>query len=492
MTLSDTSDPGRDADASIATIHLGVDPARVALIDGDERITYGELRQRVDHFRARLAARGVAEGDPIIILAGNEPDFATALLAITGLGAIAVPVHPGSPFLELERKLASVGPTLIVATDEAPRIHDHIDELDIDVVAVEPGDGGHPAVPTLLRRPDDIAVLLLTSGVSGPAKAAMLSHGNLRWVQDALTSSGIDGPTPDDIALGVLPFSHIFGLNVVLLTSLRVGATVVLERHFHADEALDLITRHGITVVAGAPPMWAAWAAGDGAPDAMASVRRARSGAAALPTEVHDAISDKFGIELCQGYGLTETSPVLTTASNETNRPASVGQPLPGVEIRLLEPDGADAEPGDTGEIWVRSPGVFKGYWRNDNATDEVLSASGWFRTGDVGVFDDDGNLYLVDRVKDLIIVSGFNVYPAEVEDVIMEHPRVRAAIVVGEPDARTGEAVIAHVSGDVAVDDLDAFIAERLSRYKRPIRIELVDDLPISPAGKLHRRELR
>ena len=358
--------------------------------------------------------------------------------------------------------------------------------FDVSEMDHEPSD--EPAIAP--RVGDDLAFLMLTSGVSGDAKVAMLSHHNLRWMQEAI--SGPDGLQPDDITLGSLPFTHIFGLNVVLLASLGRGAKVVLQRRFDVDASLELVRRHGVTSLTGAPPMWQRWAAADAPDDSLATVRYATSGAAALPVEVFNAIRDRYGVEIAEGYGLTETSPVVTWSRNMTIKPTSVGRPLPGVEVALVESDGTPAEDGDIGEIVVRSPGVFKGYLDAEGFTETVLTEDGWFWTGDVGVFDEDGYLYLVDRVKDLIIVSGFNVYPSEVENVLMEHPLVRGAVVVGSPHGETGETVVAHVSGEVEPDELDSFVRERLSRYKCPTKIHFVDELPVAPTGKVIRRELR
>ena len=238
--------------------------------------------------------------------------------------------------------------------------------------------------------------------------------------------------------------------------------------------------------------MWQRWAAADAPADAMASVRFARSGAASLPADVHERIKTHCGVEVRQGYGLTESSAALATGRGLDVRVTSVGKPLPGVEMVLVDDDGEPVDIGDIGEVVVRAPSVFKGYLDDPEATASVLTDDGWLWTGDVGLFDDDGYLYLVDRVKDIIIVSGFNVYPAEVEDVLMQHPDVRGAVVVGGAHGGTGETVIAHVSGDVSVAELKEFALTHLSGYKRPTEYQIVDELPHTAAGKFLRRELR
>jgi long-chain acyl-CoA synthetase len=255
----------------------------------------------------------------------------------------------------------------------------------------------------------------------------------------------------------------------------------------------------GVTTIAAVPAVYDAWLAldeRDAPADAFARVRLAVSGAAALPAETVRAMRERFGVALHEGYGLTEASPVVSTSAvGAAERPGSIGPPLPGVEVRLVDVDGSDVLAGDPGEIWVRGPNVFAGYWGDDDATARVLTADGWLRTGDIAVAGDDGWLTLVDRVKDLIIVSGFNVYPAEVEDVLVEHPDVAEAAVVGEPHPRTGETVVAFVVAEPGhtIDrrDLLRFAQTRLARYKLPTRVEVVDTVPRTFAGKIVRRVL-
>ncbi len=475
---------------NLASVIVGHPGERAALIDGDRTVTYGELRASVAAIQQRIVEAGFGPDDRIVLAAGNEPLFAAGAFAIMAAGATVVPINPFSPVLELKRKLETVDPSLILVGEEG---HWIIGDPDaprtpmIDMTTLKPSDV-QPEI--VARHDDDIAFMLLTSGVSGDSKVAMLSHKNLDWIQESIT--GPEGLNRDDVTLGSLPFAHIFGLNAVLLTSLRLGAKVVLQRRFDVDESLRLIRLHKVTSLTGAPPMWQRWATADAPDDSLQSIKHATSGAAFLPIDTYTAIKERYGVEIGEGYGLTETSPVVTWSRGVDIKPTSVGKPLAGVEVVLVEADGTPVDEGDTGEIVVRSPGVFKGYLDAPEITSQVLTEDGWFWTGDVGVFDSDGYLYLVDRVKDLIIVSGFNVYPADVENVIMEHPDVRGAVVVGTPHGMTGEAVVAHVSGDVSEQDLDAFVRMRLAGYKCPSKYLFVDELPIAPTGKLIRRELR
>ena len=490
---------------NLATIIEGHDAGRTALIEDDQVVDYGTLRDLVGALRARLQAHGVGPDDRVAVMAGNELHFVIGALAALGRGAVVIPVRPTNPVPELVRKLELVRPSVVLLGDAGRWALDHRDQLDglgfplldmTDPGMTDPAQAGATTAgdppPIVDRQADDLAFLMLTSGVSSDAKVAMLSHHNLAWVQEAISADPMVGLNGDDVSLGVLPFSHIFGLNVVLLASLRLGACVVLQRRFDAQLSLELIRKHQITTVSGAPPMWQRWAFAEVDDAVLASVRNAASGAAALPAEVFHAIRDRYGVEIAEGYGLTETSPVVTWSRGIAVKATSVGKTLAGVDVVLVEPDGTPVEPGDTGEIVVRSPGVFKGYLDAPEITSSVLTDDGWFWTGDVGVFDDDGYLYLVDRIKDIVIVSGFNVYPSEVESILMEHPSVKGAVVVGTPHGETGESVVAHVSGEVSEEELHSFACERLSRYKCPTEYHFVDELPVAPTGKLIRRELR
>ncbi len=290
----------------------------------------------------------------------------------------------------------------------------------------------------------------------------------------------------------MLPFTHIFGLNVVLLASLEAGAAIVLQQRFDAEESLRLVREHGVTMLTGAPPMWQRWLDADVPDDSMATVEYAASGAAALPLGLFEGVKERFGVEIAQGYGLTETSPIVTLGRGRAGAP-DLGRPsAAGSRRRARRRSGTPVDVGDEGEIVVRSPGVFLGYLDDQETTDSVLSEDGWLWTGDVGIFDDDGYLYLVDRIKDIVIVSGFNVYPAEVENVLMQHPGVSGAIVTGTPDEATGETVVAHIAGTATREELERHCDDQLSRYKRPTEYHFLDELPIAPNGKAIRRALR
>jgi len=470
-------------------------PDAPALYGGDgAAVSFGGLAAAAGRLATVLVERGVAAGDRVAVLAPNSVEFVVGHLAVLVAGGVAVPLNPAAPPPELGREAAAVQPRLTLAAG-------HAGVTGVPTMAIDLAGLPAAALDPVERSDDDLAVLLFTAGTAGAPRAAMLSHGNLAAnIGQVLGHPGLR-LEPSDVGLGALPLFHVFGLNVVVGVGLAAGASVALVEHFDAAATVDEIQRRGVTVLAGVPPMYAAWLALDGArapADAFASVRLAVSGAATLPREVADAFHERFGVVVHEGYGLTEAAPIVATTATGGGlpQPGSVGSPLPGLEVRVVDADGADVLPGDPGEIWVRGPNVFRGYWNDDAATRLVLTDDGWLRTGDVAVVDARGELRLVDRAKDVVIVSGFNVYPAEVEEVLMSHPRVREAAVVGEPDARTGEAVVAYVVLDdgppVEPGSLAAFCAGALARYKCPARVEIVDELPHTLAGKLLRRALR
>ena len=485
------------------------DADRVALISRGRETTYGALREQVGNVRGGLAAQGIGAGDRVALLCGNGRYFVVSYLAIIGLGAVAVPLNPSSPAPEIERELATVSAKAVIVEPAARHAWLAVDRAAVPsvatVVATEDDDlPGAVSLTSLLESaPVDIvevdeqhlAVLMFTSGTAGSPRAAMLSHGNLlaNLEQGESASARID---VGDVVYGVLPMFHIFGLNVVLGLSLARGATVVLVQRFDPSTALDTIRDRHITVLPGAPPLWLAFSHFDDAPaDSFASVRLALTGAAKMPEEAMRHLTDRFGLEISEGYGLTEASPVVTSSAGMPCKIGSVGKVLRGMEVRLVDEAGEDALHGDPGEIWVRGPNVFQGYLDEPGQTARVLTADGWLRTGDIATVDDDGYLYLVDRAKDLIIVSGFNVYPAEVEEVLADHPGVAEVGVIGVPHPHSGEAVkafvVARPGTHLDEEQLISWVGDHLARYKCPTKVLFVDQLPRNVSGKLLRREL-
>jgi long-chain acyl-CoA synthetase len=494
---------------NLAHIIDGHAPDHVAIINRGEETTYGQLGEHVARVRGGLAKLGVSQGDRVALLCGNGLYFVETYLAVLGLGAVAVPMNPQSPSPEIQQEIATVAATVVLIEPVAASAWNGIDRAAVPsvrhVIATEAGDledalsfdeliAADP-VDVIEVEPDALAVLIFTSGTAGAPRAAMLSHGNLLANIDQGRSAA-GQISADDVVYGVLPMFHIFGLNVVLGLSLANGATIILVQRFDPSTALDTIRERGITVLPGAPPLWLTFSHCDDAPaDSFATVRLALTGAAKMPEEAIRRLHQRFGLDLAEGYGLTEASPVVTSSAGLPLKVGSVGKVLDGVDVRLVDDDGDDVLQGDAGEIWVKGPNVFQGYLDDPEQTARVLTTDGWLRTGDIAVTDDDGYLYLVDRAKDLIIVSGFNVYPAEVEEAIAEHPAVAEVGVVGVPHPHTGEAVKAWVvvrpGMSVDEDTLISWCNERLARYKSPSKILFVDELPRNVSGKLLRRSL-
>jgi long-chain acyl-CoA synthetase len=484
-------------------------PERFALV-GPEPLTYAELAARSAAVAASLAAAAQA-GDRVAIVAGNEAAFVAAYLGVLAAGAIAVPLNVGSPAQELGRELDAVEPVLVLASaasaDLARRAVGHRSPstaasttapTTVPVVVIDELPAPPAPTPTASREPRDVAVLLFTAGTAGAPKPAMLTHGSLLAnIEQMQSHPGLRiGPT--DVAIGVLPLFHVYGLNVVLGLALYAGASVALVDHFHPVETLARVRRDRVTVVAAVPAIFDAWLGLDEATapaDALQHVRLCVSGATTLPAATASGMQERFGVTVHDGYGLTEASPVVTTtAVGEQRRAGSIGPPLPGVEVRLLDYDGQPALDGDPGEIIVRGPNVFAGYWNDPETTDAVL-VDGWLHTGDIAVAGTDGWLSLVDRAKDIVIVSGFNVFPGEVEDAIRSHHDVADVAVIGEPHPRTGETLVAFVVPRPGHDpdpvELLRHAGRQLARYKLPTRVEVVESLPRTLAGKLVRREL-
>ena len=496
---------------NLATI---IDPhpdAAIAVISRGKPTTYGELRHQVAGLRGGLLGLGLDPGDRVGIVAANNWYFVVSYLAVLGAGCVAVPINPTSPVPEVQSELAAIGARVVIV---GPKGRATVSGLDrsalpaLETVIASQGDAAPDALvldelmasepaPIVERQPDDLAVLIFTSGTAGSPKAAMLTHGNLLANLEQCQDHPGRRQGPDDVVFGVLPMFHIFGLNVALGLSLIAGATVLLVERFDPQTALESIANHGVTVISGAPTMWSAWASLPGAPaDAFATVRLATSGAAKLDPATRRAIEERFGLDLAEGYGLTEASPVVTSGTGVAAPDGSIGVPLSRLHVRLVDADGQDSLVGDAGELWVQGPNVFAGYWNDPEATRGALTDDGWLRTGDVAVVDDDGFLFLVDRVKDLIIVSGFNVYPAEVEEVIASHPGVAQVVVIGVPHPHSGEAVKAYVVVEPGVsveeDDIIQHCEAHLARYKCPQKVLFVDEIPQSANGKVLRKELR
>jgi long-chain acyl-CoA synthetase len=504
--------------AELVRLRASRDGERTALVDGDRRLTWAELDRRVDGLARGLSAQGLVAGNRVALSMVNSISFVEIYLAVLRAGIVAVPIYPQSAPGEIARILADSGSRLCCAdTTTIGAVRGAVGGIDDAVragkpavipriVAVDvaplPGEvryaglaaEGAPVVSPLDS--ENLAVLLYTSGTSGVPRAAMLSHRAL--LANIEQASQTKPPPVDrtDVVLGVLPLCHVYGLNAVLGQVLLTGAALVLGQRFSPDETLRLVEAERVTCVPVAPPVIVAWSGLDDIGERLSGVRTLLSGAAPLASEVVRDFEARTGVAVEQGYGLTEAAPIVTsTIGTPEHKPGSSGRALPGVEVRVVDSAGNEVPADDPGEIWVRGRNLFSGYWPDG---DERPDADGWLSTGDVGFLDEDGDLFLVDRLKELVIVSGFNVYPSEIEDVVAEVDGVAECAVIGVPDEHTGEAVKAYV---VAAPDADRtamasrvidHCAARLARFKVPKEVELVDELPHSATGKVAKGRLR
>ncbi|MGX7669682.1 AMP-binding protein [Plantactinospora sp. DSM 117369] len=519
-------------------------PDRPALLWPDGVLSWAELDSAVDRVAAALRGRfGVpADGHParVAIALPNSPDFAVAFFAAQRAGLVAVPVNPALTGPELRHVLADSAAGVLICTEqvrvavdgvraELPALTELHTALPDPGVGVVPG--GDPADRPIRPDPEAVAVLLYTSGTTGEPKGAMLSHRALLANHEQIGRISPPVVGPDDRVLLALPLFHAYGLNAGLGAVAYHGACGVLVDRFDAAAVLEVVARHRVSVLVGVPSMFLGWTmlpdapaaagvpAGPALRTAMASVRVAICGAAPLAVGGAARFAEATGRQIQVGYGLTETAPVLTTTlSGPAAKPNSIGRPIPGIELRLVaadgeelwrdgstvEPaddgDGADepdlefSSPGtDPGEIVVRGANLFSGYWPDGHGGPDP---DGWWRTGDVAYADAGGDLFLVDRLGELILVNGFNVYPQEVERVLGAHPEVVESVVFGVPHPVAGEAVTAYVvrapESSVSTAELAAHCAGSLARFKCPSRIEFVGSLPLSAIGRVRRSVIR
>jgi acyl-CoA synthetase (AMP-forming)/AMP-acid ligase II len=476
---------------------------RPALVDGPtgETLTYGELARQVRSLAAGLPARGIGRGDVVALCAPNAPVYAVVFHAVAALGATVTTVNPAYTAHEMGFQLRNAGAKLVVVAEPfAARAReagaDDVlvlgDAAFTELLAADPA----PPLPDEAR-PDDLVALPYSSGTTGLPKGVMLTHRNV--VANLCQIREVQTLAEDDTVIGVLPFFHIYGMTVIMNQALRTGATIVTMPRFELGAFLELIERHGVTKAHLVPPIILALAKDPSVEGHdVSSLRWINSGAAPLSAELAAACAERLGCLVVQGYGLTETSPVTHAVPLERaeNRPGSIGPAIPSTECKVADLlDGRDLGPGEDGEVWIRGPQVMQGYLGDEEATANTLDADGWLHTGDIGHADEDGWFYLVDRLKELIKVKGFQVAPAELEAVLLEHPGVADAAVVGSPDEEAGEVpkafVVAAGGVELDVEELQAFVAERVASYKQLRRVEVTDAIPKSASGKVLRRVL-
>lgn len=502
-------------------------PEKTAVISGGRSYSYATLWRQALSYAGQLEAAGVRPGDVVGLMAPNVVEFPAAYYAIQATGGVVVPVHLLLTVREVIHVLRDSGATALLCHPAFLEVgRQAAGEVRIPLLLVGPaaadggpgsgatcgnGDGGirhlDPEAPGgretyVSREAEDPAVIFYTSGTTGRPKGAILTH--LNMVMNA-TVSAVDANDvrSSDVALGCLPLFHVFGQTASMNALFRLGGTLVLLPKFTGEAALELITEHQVDIFHGVPTMYMQLlAAAEGRPD-LPTLRLCVSGGAPMPVAVMEKFNAAFDVTIYEGYGLSETSPVVSTNTPHAGaRPGSVGQAVWGVEVTIAdhrEPERVVPMPtGELGEILVRGHNVFAGYLNNPEATREAM-VDGWFRTGDLGTMDEDGFIYVVDRTKDVIIRSGYNVYPREVEEVLSRHPAIAQVAVVGLPDELRGEEVCAvvvvdhaHADNPPTEQDIIDWSQQHLAKHKYPRHVRFTGEFPLGPSHKVLKRELR
>ncbi|MCK0110750.1 long-chain fatty acid--CoA ligase [Ornithinimicrobium sp. F0845] len=503
-------------------------PTRDAVVLGETRLTYAQVNGAANQVANLLASRGVGAGDKVALTCPNLPFFPIVYYGILKTGATVVPLNVLLKAREIAYHLQDSDATAYFCFEGTPELPmaqegarafeqtpgcEHFFVMTADPAAPSPIEGTTTLGAAMADQPptfetaevsdDDTAVILYTSGTTGQPKGAELTHANM--TSNALVGRELfeaDAERPDTY-LCVLPLFHSFGQTVIQNSGFAFGGTVVLLPRFEAQAALGLFQKEKVSFFAGVPTMyWGLLGALDETVDVAAiaaNLRVAASGGSALPGEVHRAFRERFGVTILEGYGLSETSPVASfSVFGEEPRVGSIGVPIPQVQMKLINPDWSEVErsgdPDAVGEIAIKGPNIMKGYYDRPDATGEAIH-DGWFRSGDLGRVDEDGYYYIVDRAKDMIIRGGFNVYPREIEEVLMTHPAVSLAAVIGVPHERHGEEIRAYVipepGAEVTPEELVAWGKEQFAAYKYPRQVEIVGALPMTATGKILKREL-
>ena len=514
--------------AALLETTAGRFPERDAIVLGETRLSYAQVAGAANQVANLLVERGLGPGDRVALSCPNLPYFSIVYFGILKAGATVVPLNVLLKAREITYHLqdAEVSayfcfegtPDLPMGTEGHRAFEQAQDCEHFFVITADPGEPspvegastlgqGMAAQPPTFASHDaadgDTAVILYTSGTTGQPKGAELTHANMRsnaLVSDQLFRADAERP---DTYLCVLPLFHSFGQTVIQNSAFAYGGTVVMLPRFEAAAALRLMQQEKVTFFAGVPTMyWGLLGALDDSVDVAAlaaTLRVAAAGGSALPVEVHKTFKERFGVTILEGYGLSETSPVASFAVfGQEPRVGSIGEPIPGVEMALIQPDWTEVDraedPDAVGEIAIKGPNIMKGYYNRPEATREAVR-DGWFRSGDLGRKDEDGYYYIVDRAKDMILRGGFNVYPREIEEVLMTPPAVSRAAVIGVPDEALGEEIKAYVipeqGAEVTAEELVAWGKEQFAAYKYPRSVEIVGHLPMTATGKILKREL-
>ena len=496
--------------------------SETALIYESERYSYEQLDSSVRKFAADLKKAGIQRGDKVAIMLPNVPEFTIAYFGIVYAGAVVVSLNILLSADELHYQLTnSEAKALVLHADCCDAGLEGFDRCETCKILYIAGENGSEKAPLNARSitaaltrsdhadlcqtmPDDTAVILYTSGTTGKPKGAELTHSNLYFNAQysaerlfSLWPNEINVMRPGFVGLGALPMYHIFGQVVVQSALLMGGGSFVCMKRFTAEAAVAAIEKEKIVFLPGVPTMFFAILhdVKSGTAD-LSSLKHCVSGGAPMPVDVKESFKEKFGVVIQEGYGLTEPSPLATVQlSNETEKCGTAGKPIHGIDVKIFDENDQEVVQGERGEIVIRGHNIMKGYYKNPEATTEAMR-SGWFHSGDIGYIDEDGDVFIVDREKDMILRGGYNVYPREVEEVLYKHPAVMEAAVIGAPHERYGEEVKAVVSLKpdqlASPEDIIAHCKEHLAAYKYPRHLEIMDSLPKGPTGKLLKRVLR
>ena len=487
--------------ASILTTSAGSNPGHAALRLDDAELSYAQLDGASAHIAGLLAQRGVSRGDRVGIMLPNVPHFAVCYYGVLRAGAVVVPMNVLLKRREVAFYLQDSGAKLVFAWHGfAEDVVAGAQEAGAECVLVTPGEFEHlvgsaePRVEVAGADDSDTAVILYTSGTTGTPKGAELTHRNL--LANAEISRGLFGLGPEAVTLGALPLFHSFGQTCGLNATIAGGGTLTLIPRFDPGKALEIIERDRVNVFEGVPTMYGAILH---CPDRdrfdASTLEVCASGGSAMPVELMRAFEQALGCKVLEGYGLSETSPVASFNHPDRERkPGSIGTPVDGVQMKVVDDADQEVPQGEVGEIVIRGHNVMKGYWGRPDATAEAIRG-GWFHSGDMATVDEDGYFFIVDRKKYMIILGGYNVYPREVEEVLYEHPAVREAAVIGLPDDEYGEEVGAAVTlkdgASATPAELRDFVKGQVAAYKYPRYVWLVDELPKGPTGKILKREI-
>ena len=499
-------------------------PDKEAVVFRDMRFDYKTINVMACQVAHVLQAKGIKPGDHVALTCPNTPYFPVIWMGILKAGAVMVPLSVLLRPREVAYHLSDSNSLVYICFEGVPEMPmgpsglEAFEQVDtckefITLPAVPFGDSFAPDYPTLLelmadqpttfdtvmRNADDACLIIYTSGTTGQPKGAELSHSNM--LLNCMVGSRVFESLPEDRTLIVLPLFHSFAMATLNVTLLNHGTMILLPR-FESDTVLETFQNENITTFAGVPTMYWELLNHDNSEGTIdvdkisSTLRTCISGGAALPVEVLKKFEEKYAVKILEGYGLSETSPIATF--NRSDRPrkvGSIGIPVWGVEIKAMDSDMNEVPVGEEGEICIRGHNVMKGYYNRPEATEEAFHG-GWFHTGDIGKMDEDGFFYIVDRVKDMIIRGGFNVYPREIEEVMMTHPDISLVAVIGVPSDQHGEEVKAYIvpKDGITPDagDLKAWCKDQLAAYKYPRIFEVVSELPLGPTGKILKKELR